>query len=52
MFNQAFKLDRCGDWPDAIDLYEQIADISPDPREGQYARNCAQHIREKMQTSD
>jgi hypothetical protein len=51
MFNRAFKLDRRGDWAEAIDLYEQIAEMLPDEQEGQYARNCAQQLRAKMATN-
>ena len=51
MFDRAFKLDRRGDWAEAIDLYEQIAEMLPDEQEGQYARNCAQQIRAKMATN-
>ena len=53
MFNRAMKLDRRGDWAEAIDLYEQIAEMLPDEQEGEgeYARNCAQRLRAKMATN-
>ena len=46
--SQAFKLDQRGDWSEAIALYEQIAHESQGQQDAEYARNCAQRIREKM----
>lgn len=48
MLKRAFELDRRGDWLEAIELYEQVAEMLPEQKEGQYARNCAEHIRKKM----
>jgi hypothetical protein len=47
-FSQASNLDQRGDWSKAIALYEQIAEESQGQRHTEYARNCAQQIREKM----
>ena len=51
MFVQASRLDQRGDWPEAIALYEQLAEESQDRQDAEYARNCARQIREKMTNS-
>jgi hypothetical protein len=49
---QAFRLDQRGDWSEAIALYEQVAEESQGQQHAEYARNCAQQIREKMTSGD
>ena len=49
---QAFRLDQRGDWSEAIALYEQVAEESQGQQHAEYARNCAQQIREKMMSGD
>ena len=48
MFSEAFKFDRRGDWADAIAVLECIAERRKGQQEGEYARNCAQDIYEKI----
>ncbi len=52
MFGQALKLDQRGDWSEAIALYEQLAVEAQDRQDAEYARNCAQQIREKMKMAN
>lgn len=48
MFSRALKLDKRGDWAEAVALYEQIAEQVQGQQDGEYAANCAKQIREKM----
>lgn len=48
MFQQALKLDQCGDWSEAVALYDKLAGDARDRQDAEYAQNCAQRIREKM----
>ncbi len=52
MFDQALELDQRGDWSEAIALYERLAEEGQDRHDAEYARNCAQQIREKMKMAN
>jgi hypothetical protein len=52
MFNEAFELDQRGDWVEAVALYERIADELQGHQDGEYARSCAQQIREQNSGND
>ena len=48
MFNAAVKFDQRGDWADAIAVFDRIAEKLEGQQDGEYARNCAQRVREKL----
>ena len=51
LFRKALNLDQRGEWAEAVALYEQIAEKLQGQQESEYAKNCAQQIREKMAQS-
>jgi hypothetical protein len=46
--NQASNLDSEGEWEKALAIYEQLATRLQGQQYGEYARNCAREIREKI----
>jgi hypothetical protein len=48
LFREAVRLDRKGEWEQAAAICDRIAERIPGQQDGDYARNLAREIREKM----
>lgn len=51
LLNQASNLDTDGEWEKALAIYEHVATRLHGQQEGEYARNCAREVREKIAQS-
>lgn len=50
-FDEAIALERRGDWQEAISLYEELAKRLAGLPNAEYALNCANRLRERMNSS-
>jgi hypothetical protein len=44
----ALQLERSGEWSRAIDVYEVLAERASDPKDAEYFREAAAHLRERI----
>jgi hypothetical protein len=51
MFDRTRKLDRGGDWQEAIDIYDRLAEQLEGRPEREYALNCAKRLKAMQQAA-
>jgi hypothetical protein len=49
--NEAARLDREGEWDQALVLYERVAELRKGEQDGEYALNCIRRIQERQDLS-